>query len=66
MIHSRADQTVTVESVEEAVRTLERRGARMTLSLIDDIPHNLVPGFIESLSEARPWVIKAWSEPALA
>ena len=49
VIHSRADQTVSVESVEEAVRTLEGRGARVTLSLIDDIPHNLVPGFIESL-----------------
>jgi predicted peptidase len=66
VIHSRADETVTVETVEEAVRTLEGRGARVTLSLIDDIPHHLVPGFIESLSEARPWVLKAWAEPARA
>jgi predicted peptidase len=66
VIHSRADETVTVETVEEAVRTLEGRGANVTLSIIDDIPHHLVPGFVASLAEAKPWIAKAWAAPVRA
>ena len=56
VIHSRADQTVSVEPVEEAVQTLKGRGAEITLSLIDDVPHHMVPGFIESRSKPQPWI----------
>lgn len=59
-ISSRADQTVAVELVEAAVQKLQDKNAPVTLSLIDDIPHNLIPGFIESLSEAVPWLTKVW------
>ena len=44
VIHSKADETVPVEPVEDAVRTLKGRGADVTLRLIDDVPHHMVSG----------------------
>ena len=61
VIHSRADETVPVEPVEQAVRTLKGRGADVTLTLIDDVPHHMVPGFIGALEAAMPWVRGAWN-----
>ena len=61
VIHSRADETVPVEPVEQAVRTLKGRGADVTLTLIDDVPHHMVPGFISALEAASPWVRGVWN-----
>ena len=60
VIHSRADQTVPVGPVERAVQTLKGRGGNVTLVLIDDIPHNMVSGFIEPLAGALPWIRQVW------
>ncbi len=60
VIHSRADETVPVEPVEEAVKTLKGRGADVTLTLIDEVPHHMVPGFIGALEAASPWVRGIW------
>ena len=60
VIHSRADETVPVEPLEQAVQTLKGRGADITLTLIDEVPHHMVPGFIEALEAAAPWVRQVW------
>jgi predicted peptidase len=60
VIHSRADQTIPVGPVERAVQTLKGRGGDVTLSLIDDIPHNMVSGFVEPLAGALPWIRRVW------
>jgi predicted peptidase len=61
VIHSKADEVVPVEPVEEAVKTLKGRGADVTLVLIDEVPHFRVPEFIDSLEEAVPWIQRVWS-----
>jgi predicted peptidase len=61
VIHSKADETFPVESVEEAVQTLKGRGADVTLMLLDDVPHHMVPAFIDSLEAAVPWVRSIWA-----
>jgi hypothetical protein len=33
----------------------------VTLTLIDDIPHSMIPGFIEPLAAAVPWVTQVWA-----
>jgi predicted peptidase len=60
VIHSRADQTVPVAPVEQAVRTLKGRGADVTLTLIDDVPHHMVSGFIDPLAATVPWILGIW------
>ncbi len=60
VIHSRADETVPVEPLEQAVQTLKGRGADITLTLIDEVPHHMVPGFIDALEAAAPWVRDVW------
>jgi predicted peptidase len=60
VIHSRADETVPVEPVEQAVQTLKGRGADATLMLIDDVPHHMVSGFIDALEAATPWIRGVW------
>lgn len=60
VIHSRADQTIPVGPVERAVQTLKSRGGNVTLALIDDIPHNMVSGFVEPLAGALPWIRRVW------
>jgi predicted peptidase len=61
VIHSKADETVPVEPVEEAVQTLKSRGADVTLMLLDDVPHHMVPAFIDSLEAAAPWIRGVWA-----
>jgi predicted peptidase len=61
VIHSRADETVPLEPLEAAVKTLKGRGADVTLILIDDVPHFRVPEFIDSLEEAKSWVEGVWA-----
>lgn len=60
VIHSKADQTVPVGPVEAAVQTLKGRGGNVTLTLIDDVPHSMVSGFIDPLAGALPWIRQAW------
>jgi predicted peptidase len=60
VIHSRADETVPVGPVERAVQTIDARGGKITLAIVDDIPHNLIPGFIEPLAGAMPWILQVW------
>jgi predicted peptidase len=64
VIHSRADQTVPVAPLERAVRVLEAKGGKVTLVLIDDIAHNMIPGFIDPLAGAMPWIRQAWNAAA--
>jgi predicted peptidase len=61
-IHSRADRTVPLDRVEAGVKALQGLGGNVTLTLIDDIPHNLIPGFIDPLAGAMPWVTKVWAQ----
>jgi predicted esterase len=61
-IHSRADRTVPLDRVEAGVKALQGLGGNVTLTLIDDIPHNLIPGFIDPLAGAMPWVTKVWTQ----
>ena len=60
VIHSRADETVPIEPLEQAVQTLKGRGADITTAFIDDVPHHLVPGFIDALEAATPWIRGVW------
>jgi predicted peptidase len=60
-IHSRADRTVPLERVEAGVKALQAQGGDVTLALIDDIAHNMIPGFIDPLAAAMPWVQKVWA-----
>ena len=59
-IHSRADRTVPLDRVERGVKALQAQGGNVTLTLIDDIAHNMIPGFIEPLAGAMPWVKRVW------
>ncbi len=60
-IHSRADRTVPLDRVERGVKALQAQGGNVTLTLIDDIPHSMIPGFIEPLAAAMPWVTQVWA-----
>lgn len=60
VIHSRADETVPIEPLEQAVQTLKGRGADITTAFIDDVPHHLVPGFVDALHDATPWIRGVW------
>lgn len=60
VIHSRADETVPIEPLEQAVKTLKGRGADITTAFIDDVPHHLVPGFVDALEAAIPWIRGVW------
>jgi predicted esterase len=60
VIHSRADETVPIEPLEKAVQTLKGRGADITTAFIDDVPHHLVPGFVDALEAATPWIRSVW------
>lgn len=60
-IHSRADRTVPLERVERGVKALQAQGGNVTLTLIDDIPHSMIPGFIEPLAAAMPWITQVWA-----
>ncbi|MGE0814581.1 MAG: prolyl oligopeptidase family serine peptidase [Vicinamibacterales bacterium] len=60
-IHSRADTTVPIEPVERAIRVLKERGGDATLVVLDGVPHSMVPGFIEPLDAARPWILGVWN-----
>jgi predicted peptidase len=62
VIHSRADRTVPLERVEGGVKALRGLGGDVTLTLIDDIAHNMIPGFIDPLAGAVPWVTKVWAQ----
>lgn len=64
-IHSRADRTVPLDRVEAGVKALQGLGGNVTLTLIDDIPHNLIPGFIDPLAGAMPWVTRVWAQQGL-
>lgn len=61
-IHSRADRTVPLERVERGVKALQELGGDVTLTLIDDIAHNMIPGFIDPLAGAVPWVTRVWAQ----
>lgn len=60
-IHSRADRTVPLDRVERGVKALQAQGGNVTLTLIDDIPHSMIPGFIEPLAAAMPWITQLWA-----
>lgn len=60
VIHSRADETVPIEPLEKAVQTLKGRGADITTAFIDDVPHHMVPGFIDALEATTPWIRGVW------
>ncbi len=60
VIHSRADETVPLEPVEQAVQTLKGRGADVTLTVIDDVEHHRVPDYIDTLEAAGPWIRGVW------
>lgn len=61
-IHSRADRTVPLDRVERGVKALQAQGGNVTLTLVDDIAHNMIPGFIEPLAAAMPWVKQVWGQ----
>ena len=61
-IHSRADRTVPLDRVERGVKALQAQGGNVSLTLIDDIAHNMIPGFIEPLAGAMPWVKRVWGQ----
>jgi predicted peptidase len=60
VIHSRADRTVPLDRVERGVKALQAQGGQVTLVLIDDVAHNMIPGFIDPLAAAIPWVKQVW------
>jgi predicted peptidase len=64
VIHSRADETVPIEPLEQAVQTLKGRGADVTTAILDDVPHHQVPGYIAALEGATPWIRGAWERQA--
>lgn len=59
-IHSRADQVVAFDRAERAVRTLTEAGAPVTFAPVDDVPHQLISGYIDPLAAAVPWVRATW------
>ena len=60
VIHSRADRTVPLDRVERGVKALQALGGNVTLALIDDVAHHMIPGFIDPLASAIPWVQQVW------
>lgn len=60
VIQSRADELVPVAAMEQAVQTLKGRGADVSLTLVDDVPHHMVSGYIDPLEAATPWIRTQW------
>ena len=61
VIHSRADQSQPFDATERAVRSLEQQGSNVTLVALDGVTHADLPGYIEPLSAAIPWIRKVWN-----
>jgi predicted peptidase len=61
VIHSRADQSQPFDVTERAVRALEQQGTNVTLVALDGVTHADLPGYIEPLAAAIPWIRKVWN-----
>lgn len=62
-IHSRADQSAPFEPVEKAIKTLQERGADVTLKPLEGVAHNALPEYIDPLQASLFWVMKQWNRP---
>jgi len=60
VIHSRNDASQPFDATERAVRSLEERGVNVTLVALDDVSHADLPGYIEPLNAAMPWIRRVW------
>ncbi|MGD9904576.1 MAG: dienelactone hydrolase family protein [Vicinamibacterales bacterium] len=60
-IHSRADATVPFTRVESGAQALSAQGGDVTLRLLDDVAHHMIPGYVDALHEAMPWVLRIWA-----
>jgi predicted peptidase len=61
VIHSRADEVVSIVPTERAVKQLRERGAEVEFIVLDDVSHFETGRYFRPLRDAIPWIRKAWS-----
>lgn len=62
VIHSAADQVISLGPTREVVEQLRARGVSVELAVVDNIGHSEVPRYRSLLVEAVPWIRQAWGE----
>lgn len=61
VIHSSADQVVSLESTLSVVERLRSRGADIDLVVLNDITHYEIPRYRTYLADAKEWILEAWA-----
>ncbi len=61
VVHSRADELIAFDRVEQAVVDLGAKGASIEFVAVDGIGHYDVMAYVESVALAVPWIRRIWS-----
>lgn len=61
VVHSRADELIDFDRVEQAVEDLRTKGASIEFVAVDGIGHYEVMNYVESVALAVPWIRNIWS-----
>ena len=61
VVHSRADELIAFDRVEQAVEDLGTKGVSIEFVAVDGIGHYEVMNYVDSVSLAVPWIRHIWS-----
>jgi predicted peptidase len=61
VIHSRADEVVSIAPTERAVEKLREQGAEVEFVVLEDVTHFETGRYFRPLRDAVPWIRRAWS-----
>ncbi len=62
VVHSRADELISFDEVEQAVEDLRAQGASIEFVAVDGLGHYDVMAYTESVASAVPWIRRIWSK----
>lgn len=60
VVHSRADELISYEKVEQAVVDLRARGASIEFVTVEDLGHYEVMEYLDAVAMAVPWLQRLW------
>jgi predicted peptidase len=61
VVHSRADELIAFDRVEQAVADLRAKGVSIEFVAVDGIGHYDVMNYVDSVTLAVPWIRRIWS-----
>jgi predicted peptidase len=61
VVHSRADELIPYEKVEQAVVDLRDKGASIEFVTVEDLGHYEVMEYLDAVALAVPWLQRLWS-----